>query len=77
MDSTWTTTVLLVPCVVLLTAGFFYLYGVIMGLLSKKSVRNKVVGITDALSGLGKGNTHTHFGNFSFRWTIFKLNLVS
>ncbi|XP_063328502.1 dehydrogenase/reductase SDR family member 7C-B-like isoform X1 [Pelmatolapia mariae] len=54
MDSTWTTTVLLVPCVVLLTAGFFYLYGVIMGLLSKKSVRNMVVVITDALSGLGK-----------------------
>ncbi|XP_005740039.1 dehydrogenase/reductase SDR family member 7C-B-like [Pundamilia nyererei] len=54
MDSTWTTTVLLVPCVILLTAGFFYLYGVIMGLLSKKSVRNKVVVITDALSGLGK-----------------------
>lgn len=66
MDSAWTTTVLLVPCVVLLTAGFFYLYGVVMGLLSKKSVRNKVVVITDALSGLGKGNTHTHthFGNF-------------
>ncbi|XP_031588144.1 dehydrogenase/reductase SDR family member 7C-B-like [Oreochromis aureus] len=54
MDSAWTTTVLLVPCVVLLTAGFFYLYGVIMGLLSNKSVRNKVVVITDALSGLGK-----------------------
>ncbi|XP_030591988.1 dehydrogenase/reductase SDR family member 7C-B isoform X2 [Archocentrus centrarchus] len=54
MDSAWTTTVLLVPCVVLLTAGFFYLYGVIMGLLSKTSVRNKVVVITDALSGLGK-----------------------
>lgn len=70
---------LLVPCVVLLTAGFFYLYGVIMGLLSKKSVRNKVVVITDALSGLGKGNTHTHtlviLGE-PFH-SIFKLNLVS
>uniref|UniRef100_A0A3P8TYQ1 Dehydrogenase/reductase (SDR family) member 7Ca n=1 Tax=Amphiprion percula TaxID=161767 RepID=A0A3P8TYQ1_AMPPE len=50
----WTTTVLLVPFVVVLTAGFFYLYGVIVGLLSKTSVRNKVVVITDALSGLGK-----------------------
>ncbi|XP_034751282.1 dehydrogenase/reductase SDR family member 7C-B-like isoform X2 [Etheostoma cragini] len=54
MDSVWITTVLLVPCVVVLTAGFFYLYSVIMGLLSKTSVRNKVVVITDALSGLGK-----------------------
>lgn len=56
MDPTWATTVLLVPCVVVLTAGFFHLYGVIMGLLSKTSVRNKVVVITDALSGLGRGN---------------------
>ncbi|XP_059204483.1 dehydrogenase/reductase SDR family member 7C-B [Centropristis striata] len=54
MDPVWTTTVLLVPCVVVLTAGFFYLYGVIMGLLTKTSVRNKVVVITDALSELGK-----------------------
>ncbi|XP_028268345.1 dehydrogenase/reductase SDR family member 7C-B [Parambassis ranga] len=54
MDPAWTTTVLVVPCVVVLTAGFFYLYGLIVGLLSKTSVRNKVVVITDALSGLGK-----------------------
>lgn len=56
MDSVWTTTVLVVPFVVVLTAGFFYLYGAVIGLLSKTSVRNKVVVITDALSGLGKGN---------------------
>ncbi|XP_069572183.1 dehydrogenase/reductase SDR family member 7C-B-like isoform X1 [Brachyistius frenatus] len=54
MDSVWTTTVLLVPLVVVLTAGLFYLYGAIVGLLSKTSVRNKVLVITDALSGLGK-----------------------
>ncbi|XP_054464121.1 dehydrogenase/reductase SDR family member 7C-B-like [Anoplopoma fimbria] len=54
MDSVWTTTVLLVPCAVVLTAGFFYLYSFITGLLSKTSVRNKVVVITNALSGLGK-----------------------
>lgn len=59
MDPYWTTTVLLVPCVVVLTAGFFYLYGVINGFLSKTSVRNKVVVITDALSGLGKGKITT------------------
>ncbi|XP_042248498.1 dehydrogenase/reductase SDR family member 7C-B isoform X3 [Thunnus maccoyii] len=54
MDPGWTTTVLLVPCVVVLTAGFFYLYGLVVGLLSKTSVRNKVVVLSDALSGLGK-----------------------
>lgn len=55
MDPVWTTTVLLVPCVVVVTAGLFYLYGTVIGLLSKTSVRNKVVVITDALTGLGKG----------------------
>ncbi|XP_034395695.1 dehydrogenase/reductase SDR family member 7C-B [Cyclopterus lumpus] len=54
MASVWTTTVLLVPCVIVLTAGLFYLYNFIKGLLSKTSVRNKVVVVTDALSGLGK-----------------------
>ncbi|XP_043957225.1 dehydrogenase/reductase SDR family member 7C-B-like isoform X5 [Gambusia affinis] len=54
MDAAWTTTILVVPCVVVLTAGFFYLYGAIISLLSKTSVRNKVVVITDASSGLGK-----------------------
>lgn len=60
MDSVWTTTVLLVPCVVVLTAGFFYVYGLVLSLLSKTSVRNKVVVLTDALSGLGKGQHSTN-----------------
>ncbi|RVE69925.1 hypothetical protein OJAV_G00082860 [Oryzias javanicus] len=54
MSLSWATTVLLVPCVVVLTAGVFYLYGAVLALLSKTSVRNKVVLITDALSELGK-----------------------
>lgn len=64
MEPTWITTVLLVPCVVVLTAGLFYLYGAVIGLLSKTSVRNKVVVITDALSGLGKGSAATFPGTF-------------
>lgn len=64
MDPGWTTTVLLVPCVVVLTAGLFYLYGAVIGLLTKTSVRNKVVVITDALSGLGKGK-HSLTGKHS------------
>lgn len=70
MDSTWISTVLLVPCVVVLTAGFFYLYDFIMGLLSKTSVRNKVVVVTDALSGLGKGNVHVFLFNFGIIWYL-------
>lgn len=48
------TTVVLVPAVVVLTAGFFYLYSAVLRLMSKTTVRNKVVVITDALSGLGR-----------------------
>ncbi|XP_041943298.1 dehydrogenase/reductase SDR family member 7C-B [Alosa sapidissima] len=47
------TTVLLVPAVVVVTAGIFYLYSTVLRLMSKTTVRNKVVVITDALSGLG------------------------
>lgn len=66
MDPSWTTTVLLVPCVVVLTAGLFYLYGAVIALLSKTSVRNKVLVITDALSGLGKGNDETRRNKGTF-----------
>ncbi|XP_076122659.1 dehydrogenase/reductase SDR family member 7C-B [Alosa pseudoharengus] len=47
------TTVLLVPAVVVVTAGIFYLYSTVLRIMSKTTVRNKVVVITDALSGLG------------------------
>ncbi|KAG5279164.1 hypothetical protein AALO_G00074800 [Alosa alosa] len=47
------TTVLLVPAVVVVTAGIIYLYSTVLRLMSKTTVRNKVVVITDALSGLG------------------------
>ncbi|XP_061702150.1 dehydrogenase/reductase SDR family member 7C-B-like isoform X2 [Syngnathoides biaculeatus] len=53
MEPVWTTTVLLVPCSVVLTAGFLYVYSLVLGLLSKSSMRNKVVVISDALSSLG------------------------
>lgn len=47
------TTILLVPLVVVVTAGAFYLYSVLLRLLTKTTVRNKVVVITDSLSSLG------------------------
>lgn len=78
MDPVWTTTVLLVPCVVVLTAGLFYLYSAVMGLLSKTSVRNKVVVITDALSGLGKGkHRQTSKKNLSRVLTFMMFSFLS
>ncbi|KAG7271149.1 hypothetical protein CRUP_002798 [Coryphaenoides rupestris] len=55
MDLALTSVVLvLVPCGLVVLAGVVYLYGLVANLLSKTSVRNKVVVITDALSSLGK-----------------------
>ncbi|XP_026856103.2 dehydrogenase/reductase SDR family member 7C-B isoform X2 [Electrophorus electricus] len=54
LSKTGMSTVLLVPAVAVITAGIFYLYGAILQLLSKATVRNKVVLITDSLSALGK-----------------------
>ena len=53
------TIILLVPLVVVATAGVFYLYSVVLRLVSKVTVRNKVVVITDALSALGRGIVDT------------------
>lgn len=55
LKGTLWTTVLIVPAVIVLTAGFFYVYNAVLSLMTKTSLRNKVVVITDALSGLGTG----------------------
>ncbi|XP_062874764.1 dehydrogenase/reductase SDR family member 7C-B [Trichomycterus rosablanca] len=47
------TTVLLVSIAVVIAAGLFHLYNVVLRLLSKTPVQNKVVLITDSLSVLG------------------------
>ncbi|XP_077415501.1 dehydrogenase/reductase SDR family member 7C-B-like isoform X2 [Vanacampus margaritifer] len=54
MDTGWSTTILLVPCAVVLTAGLLHVYSLVSGLLSKSCVRNKVLLVSDALSALGK-----------------------
>ncbi|MBN3310785.1 dehydrogenase/reductase (SDR family) member 7Cb [Amia ocellicauda] len=46
--------VLLFPVLVVLVAGMYYLYNEIAKFMTKSVVRNKVVVITDAVSGLGK-----------------------
>ncbi|XP_046721839.1 dehydrogenase/reductase SDR family member 7C-B isoform X2 [Silurus meridionalis] len=48
------TTALLLSVVVVVAAGIFHLYSMILQLLHKTQVQNKVVLITDSLSALGK-----------------------
>ncbi|RXM31503.1 Dehydrogenase/reductase SDR family member 7C [Acipenser ruthenus] len=48
------TAVLVLPILVAIAAGVYYLYTEITRLMSKSAVRNKVVVITDAVSGMGK-----------------------
>ncbi|XP_077101741.1 dehydrogenase/reductase (SDR family) member 7Cb [Siphateles boraxobius] len=45
--------VLVLPLLVVLFAGVYYVYNEIMRFMSKSTVRNKVVVITDAVSGMG------------------------
>lgn len=48
-------TVLLLSVLVVVAAGIFHLYSVILQMLHKTPVQNKVVLISDSLSALGKG----------------------
>ncbi|XP_072523762.1 dehydrogenase/reductase (SDR family) member 7Cb [Salminus brasiliensis] len=45
--------VMILPLLVVVLAGFYYLYNEFMQYMSKSIVRNKVVVITDAVSGMG------------------------
>ncbi|XP_061088417.1 dehydrogenase/reductase (SDR family) member 7Cb [Conger conger] len=47
------TFVLVLPALVVLVAGVYYVYNEVIRLMSKSMVRNKVVVITDAVSGVG------------------------
>ncbi|XP_064179097.1 dehydrogenase/reductase (SDR family) member 7Cb [Anguilla rostrata] len=47
------TFVLILPALVVVVAGVYYLYNEVIRLMSKSVVRNKVVVITDAVSGVG------------------------
>lgn len=50
--------VMVLPLLVVVFAGIYYFYNEIIHFMSKSIVRNKVVVITDAVSAMGKGNTH-------------------
>lgn len=56
--------VLALPLLLLGISGVIYIYQSVKWLLSKSAVQNKVVVITDAISGLGKGEL-SHFFSVS------------
>lgn len=48
-------TALLLPLLIVFAAGVYYIYNEVMRFMSKSLVRNKVVVIADAVSGVGTG----------------------
>lgn len=46
---------LLLPLLIVFAAGVYYIYNEVMRFMSKSLVRNKVVVIADAVSGVGTG----------------------
>lgn len=47
--------VMVLPLLIVVAAGVYYIYNEVMQFMSKSLVRNKVVVITDAVSGVGTG----------------------
>lgn len=68
-------TVLLLSVVVVVAAGIFHLYNVILQLLHKTPVQNKVVLITDSLSALGNGMLLFHVFPHVFHLLLLSLQL--
>ncbi|TNN39903.1 Dehydrogenase/reductase SDR family member 7C-A [Liparis tanakae] len=50
--------VMVLPLVIVVAAGLYYIYNKVMHFMSKSLVRNKVVVITDAVSGVGTECAH-------------------
>lgn len=48
-------TVMVLPMLIVVAAGIYYIYNEIIQYMSKSMVKNKVVVITDAVSGVGSG----------------------
>lgn len=53
--------VMVLPLLVVVMAGIYYVYNEVIRFMSKSVVRNKVLVITDAVSGMGSGNTQIYF----------------
>lgn len=57
---------IVLPLLIVVAAGVYYIYNEVMRFMSKSLVRNKVVVITDAVSGVGTGK----WSNFLFSFSI-------
>lgn len=51
--------VMVLPLLIVVSAGVYYIYNEIVLFMSKSLVRNKVVVITDAVSGVGTGTLNS------------------
>lgn len=51
----WVPSSAVLPLLIVVAAGVYYIYNEVLRFMSKSLVRNKVVVITDAVSGLGSG----------------------
>lgn len=50
--------VMVLPLLVVVFSGIYYLYNEVIHFMSKSIVRNKVMVITDAVSAMGSGNAY-------------------
>jgi len=57
--------VAVLPLLIVAAAGVYYIYNEVMQFMSKSLVRNKVVVITDAVSGVGSGKLRGRVGGAS------------
>lgn len=69
--------ILLVPVVVVVTAAVIFLHSLVLKFLSTATVRNKVVVITDALTGLGNGKSFVLIWGKKLRYEVHVENCYS
>ncbi len=63
------------PLLIVVFAGLYYVYNEVMRFMSKSMVRNKVVVITDAVSGMGSGNASFKFYSLYFTTKLNKASI--
>lgn len=56
---------MLLPLLIVVSAGVYYIYNEIILFMSKSLVRNKVVVITDAVSGVGTGKSYSIWNRYN------------
>uniref|UniRef100_A0A8C1VS72 Dehydrogenase/reductase (SDR family) member 7Cb n=1 Tax=Cyprinus carpio TaxID=7962 RepID=A0A8C1VS72_CYPCA len=62
--------VMVLPLLIVVFAGVYYVYSEVKRFMSESMVRNKVVVITDAVSRMGKCGRRLHEGGITFMWHL-------